>query len=164
MKRLIIFILLLIVIALSLACFYYKIDMENYLVLTEKVSGKKEIIPVPQARFQISYTHSVHKTPVEEFFYIAEDNKMVLYEIRYSSYGVGMPYDFEGGVFSNQDGQFHLTGLQREFPAIDIMASEIPAQVIIVEGRKYHLLTLFQPDKNIHISAAKRLRLVRKGS
>lgn len=164
MKKYICFIILLIILSLSLASFYYRIEMGKFLVMYEQDTASTKTVQVPQGRFVLSYIHSVHKTPVEEFFYITEDNKLILYEIRYSSLGIGMPYESEGGVFSNQGGQFLLTELHKEFPVINLRASEIPAQTLRVEGKTYPLLTLFQPGNAIRISAKQRLILVRKGS
>lgn len=164
MKRYTYSILLLILITLSLASFYYRIEMRKFLVLYEPETGSEEVLQVPHGRFEINYIHSVHKTPVEEMFYISEDNVLVLYEIRYSSLGIGMPYESEGGVFSNQGGQFHLTGLHKEFPTINLRASAIPAQTIGVDGQMYPLLKLFKPDNALQISAKQKLMLVRKGN
>ena len=164
MKRYTYFILLLLIISLSLASFYYRIEMGKFLVLNELETGTERVIQVPHGRFEINYIHSVHKTPVEELFYISEDSVLVLYEIRYSSLGIGMPYEAEGGVFSHQGGQFYLTGLHKEFPVISLRASAIPAQTIRVDGQIYSLLKLFTPDNALQISAKQRLMLVRKGS
>jgi len=153
--------LLLLIIFLSLGSLYYRIEMVKNLVLVEQDTGKKITIQLPQSMFQLRYIHSVHRTPVEEMFSITEDDKLVLYEIRYSSLGIGMPYETEGGVFSNQEGQFRLTGLRKEFSVINIRASEITAQTIIVAGQDYPLLDMFQPDSALQISASAKLMLVR---
>jgi len=132
MKRYLYSIFLLITITLSFTGFYYRIDMGKALVLQDLESGSKKVLQVPHGEFIIRYIHSVHKTPVEERFYISADNTLVLYEIRYSSLGVGMPYESEGGIFSNQGGQFRLTGLQKGIPAIYFRTLEISSQTFPV--------------------------------
>lgn len=164
MKRYIYLLLLLVAITLSFAGFYYRIDSGKALVLKAAGSSSEKVLMVPQGSFTIRYIHSVHKTPVEEWFTISADNTLILYEIRYFSLGVGMPYESEGGIFSNHEGQYRLTGLHREFSLISLWASEIPAQTIIIEGQTYPLLKLFKTDQALQISAKDVVRLVRRGS
>ncbi|RQD67427.1 MAG: DUF1850 domain-containing protein [Tindallia sp. MSAO_Bac2] len=49
--------------------------------------------------FQVSYTHSVEKTPVVEHYRIMPDKRILLTEMVYQSYGAGLPtdkdYDYE---------------------------------------------------------------------
>lgn len=163
MKKKFLCILLLVTIFLSFGSKYYRIEMVKSLVIVEQDTGKKITVPLPNARFQLGFIHSVHRTPVEELFSITEDDKLVLYEIRYSSLGIGMPYDAEGGVFVNHDGQYRLTGLHKEFSVISLRASEIPAQTISAEGRVYPLLEIFQPDSLLQLSAGGKPMLVRIG-
>ena len=119
-------------------------------------------IIVPQGKFTLSYVHSVHKTPVYEFFEIDEQNQLVLVENSFSSLGVGMPYTEENGTFQSSNGEFKITGLNRKFDAIPIRVSPIPKHTITVGDKSFPLLSYAAPDELVKITAADRWMLVRR--
>ena len=45
--------------------------------------------------FDIRYTHSVHKTPVQESYYVSESGEIVQYELAYENFAIGMPSNAE---------------------------------------------------------------------
>jgi hypothetical protein len=55
--------------------------------------------------------------------------RFILKEVRYSSLGVGMPFTDEGGIFTNENGQFVLR-FDRTLQAIPIRVSPIPDHAI----------------------------------
>ncbi len=118
---------------------------------------KKELI-VPGKEFTLIFIHSVHRTPVYETYLIGDDNKFILKEVRYSSLGVGMPFTDEGGVFTNENGQFVLQ-FTRVFESIPIRVSPIPDHAIKIGDKTYPLLEFAQPDSLIEIRAKDKLVL-----
>lgn len=134
--------------------------MEKDTVLTIRdVEHKIEKeLSVPGKEFTLIYTHSVHKTPVYETFIISKDNRFILKEVRYSSLGVGMPFTDEGGVFTNENGQFVLR-FDRTLQAIPIRVSPIPDHAIQIGNATYPLLAFAKPESLLEIRAKQKLVL-----
>lgn len=86
-------------------------------------------MPLPDGEFVHHYIHSIHKTPVDEVF-IVKNDELILTQVRYDSYGVGMPTGEEEG-FTLQDGRF-IVNLRRTFKQIDIRVSPVPDHGIIL--------------------------------
>ena len=144
------------------------IGKEKVLVLQDGHGGAEFRIAVPDRVFTLSFIHSVHHTPVHEVYEIDGDNNLVLKELRYSSLGVGMPYDYEDGTLEIIDGEFTLK-FDREFQSINMIVSPIPEHTITVDGKTYSLLEFAKPEGPLKIKAVdkwsfKWLRLGRKGA
>lgn len=90
--------------------------------------------PLPDGTFIHHYIHSIHKTPVDEFFTVA-NGELLLTQVRYDSYGVGMPTD-EGDSFTLEDGRF-IVNLRRTFTQIDLRVSPVPDHGIMIEDTLY---------------------------
>jgi hypothetical protein len=128
------------------------ITREKVLVLQDVKRGLEHRIAAPERVFTLGFIHSVHRTPVYEVIHILKDNTLMLKEVRYSSLGVGMPFDYEGGTFENIDGEFILR-FQREFESINISVSPIPEHTITVGGKTYLLVDFTTPGGLLTISA-----------
>ncbi|MCE1206200.1 MAG: DUF1850 domain-containing protein [Spirochaetia bacterium] len=84
---------------------------------------------LPDGSFVHHYIHSIHKTPVDEVFAV-KNGELLLTQVRYDSYGVGMPND-EGEGFILKDGRF-IVNLRRTFKQIEIRVSPVPDHGIII--------------------------------
>lgn len=104
------------------------------LVLSSPSGTVLGVLPLPHGRFVHTYIHSVHKSPVDEYFEV-EGSVLHLYELRYEQTSVGMPSDEEGG-YRLENGRFILT-MDRSFSRIPIMVSPLPGHGIVVDGRFY---------------------------
>lgn len=133
----------------------FRLVREKVLVLYDVEAGKRHILAVPSGEFDLSFIHSVHHSPVVERYRIGPQAQLILYELRYSEFGVGMPSDEENGTLSMSGNQFVLT-LTREFPEIHLRISPIPKHEIIVDGRAYPLLKFVKQEGLIRLSATKR--------
>lgn len=89
---------------------------------------------LPDDEFVYHYIHSIHKTPVDEVF-IVKNGELILTQVKYDSYGVGMPTD-EGDGFTLQDGRF-IVNLRRMFKKIDLRVSPVPDHGIIIGDTLY---------------------------
>ena len=105
-------------------------------------------LPIRNGLFTHHYIHSIHKTPVDEEFRI-EGDFLELYQVKYESYGVGMPTD-AGDGFRLENGRFVLD-MHREFKQIDIRVSFIPGHGIIYDG-VFHPFTEWVPiEKTVRL-------------
>jgi hypothetical protein len=97
----------------------------------EKENSNQVIAFVPMERmdgFQISYTHSIHLTEVNEEYKVLEDGNIVQIGLVYENYGIGMPSDAYGEeVFEKKDGKIHISNMSRTFPFIDIRLGKVVA-------------------------------------
>ena len=94
--------------------------------------------------WRIQYVHSVQKTPVEEYFLVTSDNKLVLYETRYQSYGVGLPFLATDGVFKQKDDYFELK-LNRIFSQVKFRTGLEAKPEAVIGGRVEPLYQYYQP-------------------
>lgn len=130
----------------------YRIVNEKALIIENVDQNKNIVINVPDRNFCISFIHSIQKTPVYEYFYITNDNKLLLNKTKYYSLGVGLPFSEENGSFSNDNGEFVLK-LSREFDTIPLRVSPLPDHVIIVEEKVYPLVDFSDPEDLLNIRA-----------
>lgn len=111
------------------------------------------ILPIKkQVGFTLEYTHSVHRTKVQEHFVFAPDNNIVLTSTSFQSLGVGIPFLPEEGTLINDNGVYLLTDMNREFESITLGFMPIAKQAIILNGKKYELKDYFIEGTFIKIS------------
>ena len=107
--------------------------------------------------FVISYTHSVNKGRVHDYYRRTPENKLELYKTSFVSYGAGIPEPEEtpGAVFSVTDDQYVITGINRVVPRL-VMAVGLIAEHSItfdeafeVGHKEFYLTDFFAPQTSI---------------
>lgn len=146
----------LMVIILILLALYFVISCNlrktKVLVIEDNTNHQKFEYNLPNRNFSLGYTHSVLKTPVEEFFYINENNQIVLEKIVFESYGVGTPFLEEEGELEVVDGKFVLK-IDRVLDNINMIISPIPNHWISISDNKYYFNDILdKPNSSIKIS------------
>jgi len=131
-------------------------DREQVLFLEDQSGRKAAEILLGSSGFTLEYRHSVHLTPVYEVYEIGSGDKLLLKETRFYSLGVGMPFGAEEGTFSEEEGIFVLSGLNREFKSLPLRISAIPEHRVVIGGQAYLLLSFCEPDGVINIRTAKK--------
>jgi len=117
--------------------------------------------PLAHGRFEHVFTHSVHKTPVREFFTVeARGEKLVLhlYELRYQSQGVGMPADAEGGY--RLEGDTFVLAMDRSFQELPIMVSPVAGHGLVTGG-SFTPFTKYQQSGQRLVLSARMTRHIR---
>ncbi|NLB88752.1 MAG: DUF1850 domain-containing protein [Syntrophomonadaceae bacterium] len=123
------------------------------LAVNDFKKGTGLLIPIKRGTgFTLEYTHSVHKTKVQEHFVFAPNNNIVLTSTTFQSLGVGIPFLPEEGKLVNDNGVYLLTGMNREFESITLGFMPIAQQGIILNGKKYKLEDYFIEGSFIKIS------------
>ena len=106
------------------------------LVITNRKKQNERIISIDGYRkgFIISYTHSVNKGRVHDF-YKSENNHLELYQTQFVSYGAGIPepYETPGAVFEVTENGYFIKNLNRKLPKF-IMAVGVIADHSIIIG------------------------------
>lgn|GEM_PF-717308 len=115
--------------------------------------------------FIISYTHSVNKGRVHDFYRPAKGGGLELYKTEFVSYGAGIPEAEEtpGAVFTVTDDGYFIENLHRNVPrltmAVGLIANHSIAAGTTFAGQKEFFLTdYFAPQTSI-ILEIKRISL-----
>lgn len=107
--------------------------------------------------FGIRWTHSIHRSSVEEL-YRMEQEQIILSEMTFHDYGIGMENDLAPGeqlVF--QDGQFRILHMNRLFPALHLITGQVRADhTLLFAGTQIPLRSLTDPGSAITIQIEKR--------
>ena len=107
--------------------------------------------------FVISYTHSVNKGRVHDFYKPTQDKKLELYKTSFVSYGAGIPEPEEtpGAVFTVTDDHYVISGINRIVPRL-VMAVGLIAEHSItfdeafeVGQKEFYLTDFFEPQTSI---------------
>ncbi|MCR4947768.1 MAG: DUF1850 domain-containing protein [Treponema sp.] len=137
------------------------------------ISGRKEPSQVIYSAaackegFIISYTHSVNKGRVHDYYRALADGALELYKTQFVSYGAGIPEPEEtpGAVFTVTNDGYFIENLERKVPrlvmAVGIVANHSIAAGSTMRPAKEHLFTdYFAPQTSI-ILEIKRVSLFR---
>ena len=107
--------------------------------------------------FVISYTHSVNKGRVHDFYRPTKDKELELYKTSFVSYGAGIPEPEEtpGAVFTVTDNNYVISGINRVVPKL-VMAVGLVARHAItfdeyfsVGQNELYLTDFFEPPTSI---------------
>ena len=86
--------------------------------------------------FAISYTHSVNKGRVHDFYLPAGDGGLELFMTEFVSYGAGIPepYETDGAEFHSTENGYIISGLNRRLPKL-VMAVGVIAEHSVSFGK-----------------------------
>ena len=107
--------------------------------------------------FVISYTHSVNKGRVHDYYKATKENKLELYKTSFVSYGAGIPEPDEipGAVFSVTDDSYVISGINRVVPRLAMAVGLIAQHTISfdetfsVGQKEFYLTDFFEPQTGI---------------
>lgn len=103
--------------------------------LTLKNSAGDVVLSVPVKCgqvFFIRYIHSVAKTPVEDYFKIAE-GKLLLDKTVYMDFGAGLPHTLEGKQkMSIKNGQVEISNYNMFFSSFDVRVGRIAQHELVL--------------------------------
>lgn len=107
--------------------------------------------------FSIRWTHSIHRTPVEET-YLIRNGHILLSEITFQDYGIGMESELAPGEkLITQDGQFRIVNMNRVFPALHLFIGQVRANhTLLYAGAEIPLSRIDRPGAAITIQVEKR--------
>lgn len=92
---------------------------------TEKIAA---YIPVTDNAFQIKYTHSIHLSEVLESYKVLSDNTLMITELEYEDFNIGMPSNAgEGENFVEKDGKYFIKNMTTELPEFRLFVGDVDA-------------------------------------
>lgn len=97
--------------------------------------------------FYISFTHSVNKTPVNEYYSISED-KLILEKASFSSYGAGMPEagEYGSGAPSIVDGMVQINNIHKVFKNFTYISGTYANHSLNIDDNKIFFSKLVKPQ------------------
>lgn len=132
------------------------INVPLYPVLAIEKEDTEEVVAYGKRKqmeeFQIHFIHSIHKSPVVETYQI-KDHLIVQQQITYEEFAVGMPSNVEGeGQFSEKDGHYMITDMNRAFPYLDIRIAQVmPDHGLILHNRFIPFSNIANPGSWIRL-------------
>ena len=103
--------------------------------------------------WNIRFTHSVEKTPWEEFFTVNGVNDLTMTHTRFESLGWGYPYSPSDGLFRRtDDNRFELI-MNRPYKQVDLRVAEQAMPCIVHYNNVYDLCALFGHGSLVQVKA-----------
>ncbi|MCF6138981.1 DUF1850 domain-containing protein [Pseudalkalibacillus berkeleyi] len=87
--------------------------------------------------FEVEYTHSVHRTPVIEYYEVNNLSEIVQTDLAYENFAIGMPSNATGEEkFIVKDGVYYITDMNRVFSHVDLRTGQVIADHSLKVGQK----------------------------
>ncbi|MCP3742426.1 DUF1850 domain-containing protein [Rossellomorea sp. BNER] len=135
---------------ISLACLVVIIffPLKTYLVLESRNHHENYLILTieKQQEFAIFYTHSIHKSQVEEWYVLNSENRIKQFKLVYEDTSIGMPSNSDaGGEFvRTADGKYVIENMDRTFSSINMRIGQVIANhKLIYKDDEYDLSNYF---------------------
>ncbi len=106
----------------------------------------------------IEFTHSVQKTPVQEYFLVQGVDNLLMKETIYQSLGVGLPFlPSDGKLNVTKDGHFVLA-MNRKFETVKVRTGLEACPRIYHSGTVYPIYEIYEPGTLVEIKVEKRYK------
>ncbi len=138
----------------ALLSFAFGLRLVPALVIKDSKGETVVRLPLFDGQFVHHFIHSVHKTPVDEYFEV-HGKTLELKKVKYDTYGVGMPSD-GGEAFTIENGRFVVT-MHRSFLAIPVRVSIVPDHGIVIGDTLFPFTRWVAPESAITLSAGRML-------
>ena len=109
----------------------------------------------PGDKWLISFTHSVEKTPVEEYFTVNGVDDLTMTHTRFESFGWGFPYSINDGRLKKEGNKFILT-MNRPYQEVNLRIASQAMPCIIHNDKKYNLIKMFGQGTALKIKVQRR--------
>ncbi|WP_051412044.1 DUF1850 domain-containing protein [Halonatronum saccharophilum] len=129
---------------------------ETFLIVRELESG--DIIwnskVYDGSKFIIRYTHSVHLTPVLEYFKV-DGCKLILYGTDYQSYGAGLPFSEDDlpGEYLLEEGFLKVRDINKVIGLIPLRVGNYAKHKLVFNSKEYHLYEKVKGVVEIKVSS-----------
>ncbi|EKV56829.1 DUF1850 domain-containing protein [Brachyspira hampsonii] len=152
LKKIIICISVIIIIIIALLF----VPLFPRLVLNSVKNNKVNFIfNIDKKEFIISYTHSVNKGRIRDYYIINDNNDIVLEKTRFVSYGAGMsdPQGDENIIIT--DDYIEINNINKVIKDLYLFVGIVADHRIEFDEKEIKLNTLFKPQINIKIQYKK---------
>ena len=129
------------------------IPAKPVLVISDRTDSNKCYYSADGYRngFIISYTHSVNKGRVHDYYKSAEGDKLELYQTQFVSYGAGIPepYETQGADFLVTEDGYIIENLNRTLPQLVMAVGVIAEHSVTVGETEFFLKDFFKPQTSL---------------
>lgn len=101
--------------------------------------------------FVISYTHSVNKGKVKDYYIIKDDNSLSLVKTRFVSYGAGIAEPDGKEIFVVSDDYIEIQNINRDMKMLIMFVGVVSGHAFEVNGKNIYLDSFFTPRTNLYI-------------
>lgn len=116
----------------------------QYLIMTNADTGElyfQEPLET-DGIFSVSYTHSVNKTNVEEYYRL-ENNSLYLFKARYRSFGAGVATEITANqTLRYEDGYMVIENIHYQIPSLVYKVGTISDPLIHIGQQTWHMKEL----------------------
>jgi hypothetical protein len=143
-----------------LAALYFLFIPSFYTVLTIRETNTNRLLwsrdVQEESRFGIRWIHSIHRTPIEEFYRV-RGTSVVLDEMTFEEYGIGMESGLAPGEkLLTEEGTFRIVNMNRIFPALHLFIGQVRANhTLLFQGQEIPFSTLDTPGSAVTIQVEK---------
>lgn len=115
-----------------------------------KLLINEKVFNIKNKEFVISYTHSVNKGLVRDY-YIIRDKNIILSKTRFVSYGAGIPEPEKRQKFIETEDYIEISDINRKIDNLYLFVGTIANHKIEIDEKKIELKEIFKPQENIKI-------------
>ena len=101
-------------------------------------------------QFILEYTHSVHRTPVKDYFEVSSALQVILIKTAFSTYGAGMPYELDNN-FAIVDGFFVIDSQGQPMDSFLLRIVPLADHKLIMGNQTVILNELVSPNTLIRV-------------
>jgi hypothetical protein len=104
-----------------------------------------------QQEFAIFYTHSIHKSQVEEWYVLENEHRIKQVKLVYEDTAIGMPSNSiaEGEFVRTNEGKYAIENMDRTFSSINIRIGQVIANHKLIYKNNHYDLSNFFPKGSV---------------
>ena len=150
MKKIIIILLSLLLFITIIIPLFQRLVLESV-----KDNNNKYIYNLEKKEFIISYTHSVNKGRVRDYYIIDDDYNIILYKTTFVSYGAGIAEPENNENIIIRDDDIEINNINRVIKDFYLFVGIVAEHSITADDKEIMLKSLFKPQTNIKIKYRK---------
>lgn len=152
--------LLLILLILICSALFFIPYQKNFVFIDSETNEIAARVPVIEDRFKIRYTHSIHLSDVIETYRLDEGGQLVMTELQYEDFNIGMPSNAgEGERFVEKEGKYFIEDMKRKLPEFRLLVGDVDAELAFLFAGKELDLKKSLERGNIYTFRAQRLSI-----
>ena len=121
-----------------------------FIPIFPKLLINNKIFNIEKKEFIISYTHSVNRGRVRDY-YIIKSKYIILSKTRFISYGAGIPEPEKRQKFRETEDYIEISDINRKIDNLYLFVGTIANHKIEIDEKKIELKEIFKPQENIKI-------------
>ncbi len=121
-----------------------------FIPIFPKLLINNKIFNIKKKEFIISYTHSVNRGRVRDY-YIIKSKYIILSKTRFMSYGAGIPEPEKRQKFRETEDYIEISDINRKIDNLYLFVGTIANHKIEIDEKKIELKEIFKPQENIKI-------------